>query len=249
MDKIDGRIVVRSKSSNRKSRSENIEHAARQPSQQRSLDRFERIVKATEELLKAYNIEDLSFYDIARQAAISPASINYLFPTMAALRIELSKRYASIGTEVTMHAHHTQLKSRNPSWQRWMYEMGVHTRADFNRNRHMCEVMLGPELHREARRAVILETDRAARELLQSLQDFFVLPDIPGLEEKLALALHTAEAIWSRSYILHGFVDDEAFEESMRMQIAYLRMFLPETLAIKDGNETDGAAASETGAS
>lgn len=223
---------VRARSSMRKRRSDAVEHVARVPSQSRSLARFERILKAAEELLAHNNIEDISFYDIAKQARISPASINYLFPTMAALRIELSKRYAAIGTEVTVHSHHEQSAARNPSWQSWIYHMGWDTRADYNQKRYMCEVILGPQVNREARMAVIAETDRAGIELLARLREFFIIPEIPDLGRRFGIALDIAERIWARAYVLHGFIDDETFEESMRAQIAYLRTILPESLAV-----------------
>jgi len=41
-----------------------------------------------------------------------------------------------------------------------------------------------------------------------------------------------ADSIMSRSYILSGYVSDESTEELIRMQIAYLRNFLPETLLL-----------------
>ncbi|WP_181182205.1 MULTISPECIES: TetR/AcrR family transcriptional regulator [unclassified Mesorhizobium] len=232
-DSTEAEVVVRSKSSKRKKRSDTVEHTARQPTQSRSQQRFERILSAAEDLLKQYNIEDISFYDIARKAQISPASINYLFPTMAALHIELARRYAIVGTEMTVHGHKAQLMSRNPSWQSWLYEMGSYTRDEYNRNRYISEVLLGPEIHREARRFIIEETGRAAHELLESFRTFFVLPEIPGLEQKLSLAMHLAESVWERSYILNGSIDTESFEESMRMQIAYLRTVLPETLNVR----------------
>jgi AcrR family transcriptional regulator len=234
-------VIVRAKSSKRKKRSDTVEHTARQPSQSRSQERFERILTAAEELLKQNNIEDISFYDIARQARISPASINYLFPTMAALRIELARRYAVVGTEMTVHAHRAQLASRNPSWQSWLYQMGAYTRDEYNRHRYISEVLLGPELHREARRFIILETGRAAHELLESFKTFFVLPDMPGLEMKLNFAMHLAESMWERSYILNGDIDEETFEESIRMQVAYLRTVLPEVLNVR-GDQTGESA-------
>lgn len=70
--------VVRRKASQRKGRTETLEHRARRPLQKRSLDRFNSILEATEVLLETANIEDISFYDIARQADLPPASVHYL---------------------------------------------------------------------------------------------------------------------------------------------------------------------------
>ena len=161
---------------------------------------------------------------------------------MAALRIELARRYAVVGTEMTVRAHKTQLDSRNPSWQSWLYEMGAYTRDEYNRRRYISEVLLGPELHREARRFVITETERAANELLESFRCFFVLPDMPGLDSKLNIAMHLAESMWERSYILNGEIDEETFEESIRMQVAYLRTVLPEVLTVRADPASENGA-------
>ncbi|TPN81115.1 TetR/AcrR family transcriptional regulator [Mesorhizobium sp. CU2] len=232
----DDKTRVRPRSSLRKGRSDIIEHVARQPSQQRSMDRFEKILDASENLLQTANIEDISFYDIARHAHISPASINYLFPTMAALRIELSKRYLHKSSEDAIAAGRNLARRRDLSWQAWLYEVGKHARASFNDHRPMSEACLGPILHRESRRANIAENDRLAQAMVNILMELFILPEIPGLVHKFAFGIEIVDTLWSRSYVLHGHIDDDAFQESMRMQTAYLRMFLPEVLPVNEGS-------------
>ncbi|TPK60917.1 TetR/AcrR family transcriptional regulator [Mesorhizobium sp. B2-4-15] len=227
--------AVRPKSSMRKTRSDEVEHVARRPTQNRSQARFAKILSTTEKLLEAVNIEDISSYDVARAAKMPPASINYLFPTMAALRIELTRKYAQIGTEITVLAHRAQARSKNPSWQVWMYKMGEYARDQYNASRPICEVLLGPQIHRQATLATYQETRAAARELASALRSFFVMPNIPDMEETFSRAMDLVESAWARSYLLYGKIDDETFEHSMRMQISYLRTILPDVLAVRPG--------------
>jgi AcrR family transcriptional regulator len=229
--------VVRPKASVRKSRSETVEHRPRRPLQDRSVQRFEAILTATEELLRNANIEDVSFYDIARQAKISPASINYLFPTMAALRIELNRRINRLMTENVEDTQRALAKMRNPSWQDWLLVTGKRVRDQLNANRAACEVLLGPLLHRESRRAAIQTNDEIGRSLLQGFRQVFSIPDIAGLAQKFALISEIADALWGRAYIANGHIDDESFDESIRVQIAYLRTVLPETLPLIRGGK------------
>jgi AcrR family transcriptional regulator len=234
--------VVRPKASQRKSRSETVEHRPRRPLQDRSMQRFEAILTATEELLRTANIEDVSFYDIARQAKISPASINYLFPTMAALRIELSRRINRLATENVVDAQRALAKMRNPSWQDWLFVMGKRARDQLNADRAISEVLLGPLQHRESRRAAIQGCDEVGRSLLQAFRQVFIIPDIPGLAHMFALMAEIADALWSRAYIANGHIDDESFDESIRIQIAYLRTVLPEALPlVRDGKLAEPA--------
>lgn len=224
--------TVRPKSSFRKGRTGPVDHVARQPTQVRSQERFELIVAATEELLQVANIEDISFYDIAAQAKISPASINYLFPTMASLRIEMSKRYLSITMDVTIDAHRLLATKKIKSWQRWMSEVAYLTRDYFNGHRPASEIVFGPLLHRESRRANIVVNDDGGAAMLESLKKVFLVPEVPGLAHKFAMAWEIADGLWSRSYILNGCIDDEAVEETVRIQTAYLRTVLPEELPL-----------------
>ena len=235
----DGQPTIRPKSSLRKGRSDNIDHVARQPLQARSAERFEKILTAAEELLQKSNIEDISFYDIARQAKISPASVNYLFPTSAALRIELNRRYLPISTEFAIESQSTLVKFRNPSWQHWLYEMGSQVRQHYNANRHISETILGPALHRETQREAIDQNRRVAETLVASLRKVFILPEIPGLVEDFAYAIDVVDALFGRSYVKKGTIDDQTFDKAIRMQIAYLRTILPETLSLLPDEENE----------
>jgi AcrR family transcriptional regulator len=227
--------VVRPKASARKSRSTLTEHLPRKPLQDRSLQRIERILAATEQLLEAANLEDISFYDIARRADISPSSINYFFPTMAALRIELTKKYVRQSGKGVIEAHRVLARMRKPSWQEWLRIITKQAQQAFNDNRPMSEGVLGPVLHRESRRAQIEENKRIAQAMLESFAQVFVMPDVPTLEHEFAMMLEISDALWSSAYIAHGRIDDLTLEETMRLAIAQLRTVLPEVLPLVGG--------------
>jgi AcrR family transcriptional regulator len=225
-------LVVRPKASIRKSRSAVAEHTARKPLQDRSMQRFERIIAATEQFLNTANLEDISFYDIARQADISPASVNYLFPTMAALRTELMKRYSQQHAEAILAHHQVIARMRNLTWQDWMRLLSKRAQQEFNGNRAMSEVVLGPVLHRESRRAQLDLNVRLAHATIEQFNKTFVLPSIPDLEQRFVMLYDMIDGLWSAAYVRHGWIDDDTVEESMRIQIAYLRTILPEVLPL-----------------
>ena len=209
-----------------------IDHTARRPSQERSLQRFNAILRATEELLQSANIEDISFYDIARQAEVSPASVHYLFPTMATVRIELSKTYNRLASDHALAVQPNLVAMPNPTWQDWLRLVSEATRQYFNANRHICEVLLGPTLHREARYANFDANDRVGRAMLEQLRAVFLVPEVPGLETAFVLNCEIVDGLWSRDYLKYGRIGDEAAEATVRIQIANLRSLLPETLTL-----------------
>ena len=199
------------------------------------MQRVERILAATEELLEAANLEDISFNDIARRADISPSSINYFFPTMAALRIELTKKYVRQSSKGVIEAHRMSARMRNPSWQDWLRIIAKQAQQVFNDNRPMSEGVLGPVLHRESRRAQIEDNKRIARVMIESFTQVFVMPDVPTLEHEFAMMLEMFDALWSSAYIAHGRIDDLTLEETVRIGIAHLRTVLPEVLPLLGG--------------
>ena len=191
-------VLVRPKASQRKARSAVVPRNARAPTQERSQKRFDAILDATQELLEKARIEDISFSDIARKAGISPASVHYLFPNIAAVRVELSRRNnRDLVAQIAGMAAEL-VESREPSWQQWLRSLAGGARRVFNSSRAV-----------------------------------FIVPEIPNLEMMLSLASEVFDALWSRSYMLQGHIDDETFEESMRVVLAYMRAVLPETLTLR----------------
>lgn len=225
-------VVVRPKASMRKSRSAVAERTARQPLQDRSMQRFERIIAATEQLLETANLEDISFYDIARQADISPASVNYLFPTMAALRTELTRRYSRQHADGLIAHHRVITRTRNLTWQEWVRLISNRAQEEFNENRAMSEAVLGPVLHRDSRRAQLEENLRLAHAMVELFTQIFVVPPIPELEQRFVMLYDMFDGLWSAAYVRHGRIDDFTVEETTRLRVAYLRTILPETLAL-----------------
>lgn len=224
---------VRRRASQRKGRVEEIVHRARRPAQKRSADRFDLILAATEALLETADIEDISFHDIARQANLPPASVHYLFPTMASMRIELFRIYNARNDTFLRNVPRSALT--NPaSWQQRVADVTRQLRDIFNASRPMSEVVLGPALHREARLAAIENNDETATAALEGLCAAFIVPEIPGLLRIFQCNSDLVDALWSRSYLRHGRIDDEALADSVTFQVASLRTLLPEVLHVRD---------------
>lgn len=231
-EELGSRLNVRQKSSIRKARSEQATHIARQPSQERSQERYEKILKATKELLRSSNIEDISIHDIARQANVSPASVNYLFPTTAALRVVLIERYMHDAAEVIAVTLQRLIDEKNPVWQDWLREIGSAVFDFYNKNRHASEIILGPMIHRNPSQAAIAENERVARIFLDSLKQVFIVPEIPDIEKKVTMSMEVVDMLWSRSYMARGSIDEYSRDEALQIQKLYLRSILPETLTL-----------------
>ncbi|MDZ4298311.1 MAG: TetR/AcrR family transcriptional regulator [Moraxellaceae bacterium] len=228
--------AIRPKVSKRKSRSDEVDHKARAPQQQRSQRRFDAILDATTELLKTSNVEDLSFNDIAEKADISPPSVHYMFPSMSALLDELLKRFNRRYTDIFFEIEHKLSVTKVTSWQSWIRSMAEANREHFNSNRAFAEIALGPIMNRASRHAIIAVNATLASSMIGSMSSIFMLPEVPDLHRKMTLSLDVFDALWGRAYMEHGTIDEATFEESIQVVIAYLRLILPETLAQRTGS-------------
>lgn len=225
---------VRQKASHRKGRTAEVRRSPRVPTQERSRRRYQAIIEATEYLLQTANIEDISLYDIGKQAKIAPASVHYLFNTVTAIHIELNKIYNEQLTAIVLEQSKLQAANKNPSWQDWVRVLMTKGRDALNNNRAMSEIMLGPTLHRQSRLNNLMHNKTFGQASLEVMREAFVMPEIPNLERYFMFSTELGEALWSGSYSAKGMVDDETFTESVRATLAYLRCFLPETLALKE---------------
>lgn len=205
----------------------------RPPSQDRSRRRFEAVLSAAEELLATSNFEDISFNDIALKAGISTASVHYLFSGMAAVQLELRKRFDARISRVLVDFQDRLALMQVPTWQEWVRVEAGEARAYYNANRVAAEVLLGPLLDRRNRGPNDQGNALMGASHLEHLRRLFDVPNTPGLEEKFANNCELLEMFWAGSYLSRGFIDDFTFEESMRASIGYLRNFLAETLPMK----------------
>lgn len=223
-------IVVREKASKRKSRTGVVSRVARTPTQERSRRRYQAILAATEKLLESADIENISLYDIAGQADLAPASVHYLFNTVAAVHVALNAQYNEQITQKVMASVQSMASEANPSWQNWTRSIMAAAAQELNEYRPRSEIMLGPTLHRASRRANWEMNQVIAVSIKNVLGEVFVVPDIPKLERYYAYATEIGESLWAASYAEHGQINSETFEESVRAVISYLRCFLPEFL-------------------
>lgn len=233
--------VVRAKASHRKGRTAEVLRTPRVPTQERSRRRYQSILDATQRLLNAANIEDISLYDIAKEAGISPASVHYLFNTVAAVHVELNRVYNDIITGQIIAAQTTLVDQQVSTWQEWTRISLDAARVHFNSNRPMCEILLGPALHRKSRVANMQGSDTLGQAALVNLKRVFMVPDIPGLEKNFMYAGEILDAFWSGAYSARGYIDDETFEETMKAIIGYLRNVLPETMRLINPKAVLGA--------
>lgn len=222
---------VREKASHRKGRTNKVVRSAKVPSQERSKKRYQLILDTTIELLKTSNIEDISLHDIGKACDLPPPSVHYLFNTVSAIHLALSDYYNESLTARILDHISSEGASHARSWQELVRDILDFARNEYNSDRALSEVLLAPVLHRSVR-AISFETNsRYGSTALDLFKKYFSVPDIPNLATYFVFSTEMLEGMWAAAYARHGHIDDLTFEESVRATIAYLRCYLPETLA------------------
>lgn len=178
-------------------------------------------------LLETVNIEDLSHSDIATAAGISKASVHYHFPTIAAIQLALGRRYDA---EISAYVASMGANVDEQNWQDLVRSSARSALNWFNTHRPACEALLGPLMTRENRLAGMTYNAEGGSATLRKIRRLFLVPDQPHLEEVFAHNGEIIDLFWSRSYLRRGYIDEAAYEESLRASLGYLRNFLPEFL-------------------
>jgi AcrR family transcriptional regulator len=230
MKKADKSRIPRRRSPKRKRRSE-VEDSARVPVQERSRARFEAILDATDRLLQNSNVENISLYDIAREAGMAAASVHYLFPDVDAVYVTLAERYMR---DFALLREKHRSDRRSSSWQKYIRDSLQRSCKQYNDNRGKMELLLGPRLGRKVELEDIRNNDTIADIILGTLNRHYRLPALPHLNRVMSFGITISDAFWSRAYIQHGSIDDDTLEESIRAHIAYLQLYFPESLPSVD---------------
>lgn len=195
---------------------------ARQPLQQRSQDRFERILGESEALLLESGLSGFSIPELAKRLDCPRASIYKYFPTHYAVLNELvSRYYAELEGLLTRKAARTS----DLSWQQSV-EAFVNTAARFYEANPVCRLLLlGGAVTDDAYRAqeiTIQHLGNLTRMLLARIG--VELPEQPLDVAALAVAIGTT--CFRLSFLQHKQITREYREEAAYAMQAYLSRYM-----------------------
>jgi AcrR family transcriptional regulator len=199
----------------------------RQPLQQRSKDRFERVVDAARELLLEKGLSGFSIPELAARLQYSRATIYNFFPTPYAIFNELTRRYLAQYEEIL---HNEARRLVHESWQDGARALARVSARFYNRQPAACVLLLGGPITDESYRAQELMIQR----LGHLLQRIFAARGVtlpPGPPDVSLLTVEIASTCFRVSYLLHGRVTAEYQAEAGEAMIAYLSRYVPNNVA------------------
>lgn len=199
----------------------------RKPSRHRGVLRYEALLEATEELLQERDPGEIGLYQIAEKAGVPPASVYHFFPTREAAYQALAERYL----EALVQVHRQPIEARLlQTWQD-LFAYDLRRGMDFyNAHVPMMKILFGGHGGVEARNIDIMVTRRIANSSYRRLNTVFHAHNLRDVERVSQIRLAILDSIWTLSVRQHGRITEEWSQEAFRACMAYVRIYLPETL-------------------
>ena len=204
--------------------------------QARSLERRKKILDAARELLQTESISSLSLYDVAKKAEIPPSSLYHFFPKVEILLQSLTEEIFEvfdqcIADPIPSHQvrHWSDISLILESRMQEYYQQNPVARA----------LILGQHLHSDILAADQQHDEEMGKHIEGIYRTFFELPQLPGDYNIFAIALQVADKVYAMSHQIHGNITPTYAQEGWRAAKAYLGLYLPDQLPLK--NNCSGA--------
>ena len=203
---------------------DNDAYRFRKPRQARGQEKFDRILRAADDLVVENGADELSLYDVAERAGVAVGSVYHFFPSKHAVLLALVEHYDRKFEEiVNLLEEGVQFNS----WQDVLWQQTEQSRRYMNSTPGALIMILGSG-QTWATRLRDEEGDRdIAQSMATAIQRHFELPDTPPPDQLLFNAIRILESLWATSYIKTGEVTEEWARETQKALCAYLGLYWP----------------------
>jgi AcrR family transcriptional regulator len=199
----------------------------RWPARADSKARFQLLMQAVETLLTQHGPSDITIQMIADEARMPTATVYHFFPSCEAAMFAQARVYVERFEKL---AGEGTAPEDRPSWQHSWRTGAQRGRELYTANVACMRLLLGTDVPRDIQTYDSDFNVRLGRIVAAQFHEYFVMPQIAGLEAICTNAVEISDAFWRISFARHGTITDAFFDESMRAVIAYLRTYLPEVL-------------------
>lgn len=203
------------------------------PRQARSKARLGQILDAADAVLLRRRTAEFTLPEVAQEAGLPPASVYHYVPTSQTLLLALARRYME-----TFEAMAAQ-PVPHEAVRVWTDLLRIHCARslDFYRAHPVAmRLILGPESGWQIRSAD-LEANRSIGMIqYRHLLRHFIVAESEVLERAFPVSMTIGDAVWALSFAREGHVAPDLAEESLRARTAYLRLYIGEHAARREGS-------------
>lgn len=214
----------------------NSKHQYRRPKQDRSKDKFDRVLDYATTQIEAGHLETFTLPEIVDGLGISGGALYYFFPSKEALLVALTDRALREFTDLIGTIDRRRVKS----WRDVIVQASRNGRDHHVRTPSIMMLTLGPGYVWQVRLADTAGNARVATSLASALSEIFDFSflDRSRLEELLLDFITMQDAFWRRSFEKHGTITDDYLQRGLDAGLAYLQLYIPENLRLsKTPNE------------
>ena len=206
----------------------------RAPARERGIQRFAQLLDATDALLTEHHADEVGLYQIAERAGVPPASVYHFFPTKEAAFLALTRRYLDGFEQIFLEPVEAEAFG---SWLTLMDRDRRRSAEYFNAHPPAMKLLLGRYGGQDTRRADLEFNKQAGAGLYSRLRAAFVMPKVRFAAEKFRITLEIQDAIWAISYAEHDKITEEYQQEASRAARAYLRLYFPEHIDLREEHQ------------
>lgn len=196
----------------------------RRHTQARGRARREALLQAARLVLENEDCATVTLPQIAERAGIPASSAYHFYPEIGGLYKDLVREIA-----LEMVARF-RFRPGAESWRDTVTRFLDLSRDYFNGHAAARQLMLGPRIAPEVKKAACWEDYRFGRALMAGVEQDFVLPPLDDPAAVFFKALQIADFFYSLSVMEHGRISAEARAEGAAATLAYLALYLPHFL-------------------
>lgn len=203
----------------------------RPPVRGRGVARYAALLDAAHELLQREDPSKVGLYQIAEQAGVPGPSAYHFFPTKEAAYVALAERY--VREVLAVHAAPIEARLIH-SWQDLYVIDNRRAMEYFNNNPAAAKIMYGNYGGAQAREIDRIFNRKLARGSYGRLNKLFYMPYMSDPERVFEINLAILDGIWEVSVRREGYVTEAYMDETDRACFAYLRLFLPDRIDLRE---------------
>ncbi|MCW7470584.1 TetR/AcrR family transcriptional regulator [Leptospira kanakyensis] len=175
--------------------------------------------------------ESITYAKVCVRAKIPRASAYHFFPNLGAMYLGLRLVHA----ELVSHRLERVDTSAFETWQQYVYFLAKEAASGLREDRALMRVVYGVRSEETMHIGKALDST-LARLALTQVEERFLVPEIPDMPRKVAIAVSLIDSVFRYAYREGGDISDEMVSEAGRAAVAYLRSYLPEFLQAKKTN-------------
>lgn len=190
------------------------------PTQKRSIERYDFIIKMIEEEWKSGMQKEMSIYDIATLTDIPAQSIYRIFPSIDAVYFAIAERY--LNSEIS-YFEKLDIQAYK-CWQEAFIQTTLAAKERYENHPYAMELLLGLGMTSEIRSMDLQNNNYLAKVLSDKITK--LSKTSLDLTNQMHVVLTLVDAIWSLSYRCDKTISDFYLQESIKSAISYLEIYL-----------------------